>query len=165
MRRYPWIVLTIGASVESIVSSSEDAVRTERDTHTTGNGIIGLLAGLIGDARTLLRQELQLLRDEFFSEIAKIRQAAVAIGVGIGFTVIGGLFALIMLVQVLHQFAHLPLWASYGLIGVILLAVGAALLIKAKHSLEDFNLMPRRTLRTMKEDAQWIKEQISLNKT
>lgn len=140
-------------------------MRTEQETYTTGNGIIGLLGGLIGDVRTLFRQELQLLRDEFFLEISKVRQAAVAIGAGIGLTIIGGLFALIMLVHALHEFAHLPLWACYGLIGVILLAVGAVLLIKAKHSLENFNLMPRRTLRTLKEDAQWIKEQVSLNKT
>ncbi len=138
---------------------------TEQETNRTRNGIIGLLGGLIGDVRTLFRQELRLLRDELFSEIAKIRQAAVAIGVGIGFTVIGGLFALLMLVQVLHQFVHIPLWACYGLIGVMLLAVGAILLITAKQSLENLNLKPRRTLRSMKEDAQWIKEQISLNKT
>jgi hypothetical protein len=137
----------------------------EEDTHTMGNGIIGLLGGLVGDARTLVRQELQLLRDEFFFEIAKVRQAAVAIGMGIGFTVVGGLFALIMLVHVLHEYVHLPLWACYGLIGLILLAVGAALFLKAKQSIQNFNLMPRRTLRSMKEDAQWIKEQISLNKT
>lgn len=137
----------------------------QEDTHTTGNGIIGLLGGLVGDVRTLFRQELQLLRDELFLEIDKIRQAAVAVGAGIGFTVIGGLFLLIMLVHVLHQYVHLPLWACYGVIGVILLAVGAALFIKAKQSLQNFNLMPRRTLRSMKEDAQWIKEQISLNKT
>ena len=137
----------------------------QEETHTTRNGIIGLIGGLVGDLRTLFRQELQLLRDEFFLEIDKIRQAAVAVGAGIGLTVIGGLFLLIMLVHVLHQYASLPLWACYGLIGVILLAVGAALLVKAKNSLQNFNLMPRRTLRSMKEDAQWIKEQISLNKT
>jgi len=137
----------------------------QEETHTTRNGIIGLIGGLVGDVRTLFRQELQLLRDEFFLEIDKIRQAAVAVGAGIGLTIIGGLFLFIMLVHVLHQYASLPLWACYGLIGVILLAVGAALLIKAKQSLQNFNLMPRRTLRSMKEDAQWIKEQISLNKT
>lgn len=137
----------------------------QEEAHTTRNGIIGLLGGLVGDARTLFRQELQLLQDEFFSEIAKIRQAAVAIGAAIGFTVIGGLFALIMLVHVLHEFAQLPLWACYGLVGIILLAVGGALLIKAKRSLQNFNLTPRRTLHSIKEDAQWIKEQISLNKT
>ncbi len=140
-------------------------MKTEQETHMAGNGIIGLLGGLIGDARTLVRQELQLLRDEFFSETDKIRQAAVAIGAGIVVTAIGGLFALVMLVQVLHQFVHLPLWASYGVVGFILLAVGVSLLFKAKRSLESFNLMPRRTLHSMKEDAQWIKEQISLNKT
>ncbi|HEY5932209.1 MAG TPA: phage holin family protein, partial [Nitrospira sp.] len=114
--------------------------------HRSGNGIFGFLSGLIGDARTLIRQELQLLRDEVFSEISKFRQAAVAMGVGIGFAALGGLFALIMLVHVLHEFVHLPLWACYGLIGVILLAVGAALLIKAKNALQSFNLIPRRTL-------------------
>ena len=137
----------------------------QEEMHTTRNGIIGLIGGLVGDVRTLFRQELQLLRDEFFLEIDKIRQAAVAVGAGIGVTIIGGLFLFIMLVHVLHQYASLPLWACYGLIGVILLAVGTALLIKAKQSLQNFNLMPRRTLRSMKEDAQWIKEQISLNKT
>lgn len=140
-------------------------MRTEEETHKARNGIIGLLGGLLGDLRTLFRQELQLLRDEFFLEIDKIRQAAFAVGAGIGLTIIGGLFLFIMLVHVLHQYASLPLWACYGLIGVILLAVGSALLIKAKQSLQNFNLMPRRTLRSMKEDAQWIKEQISLNKT
>lgn len=137
----------------------------QEETHTTRNGIIGLLGGLIGDARTLVRQELQLLRDEVFSEIAKFRQGVVAIGVGIGFLAMGGLFALIMLVHALHEYASLPLWACYGLIGVVLLLIGAALLINAKHSLQTFNLMPRRTLRSMKEDAQWIKEQVTLNKT
>lgn len=140
-------------------------MRIEQDTRSTGNGIFGLLGGLIGDARTLVRQELQLLRDEVFSEIAKFRQGVVAIGVGIGFIAMGGLFALIMLVHVLHEFVHLPLWACYGLVGVILLLIGVALLINAKHSLQNFNVMPRRTLRSIKEDAQWIKEQVSLNKT
>ncbi len=139
-------------------------MRTQEEMHRSGNGIFGLLGGLIGDARTLIRQELQLLRDEVFSEISKFRQAAVAMGVGIGFAALGGLFALIMLVHVLHEFVHLPLWACYGLIGVILLAVGAALLIKAKNALQSFNLIPRRTLHSVKEDAQWIKEQVS-NKT
>lgn len=137
----------------------------QEETYTARNGIIGLLGGLVADARTLVRQELQLLRDEFFSEIAKIRQAAVAIGAAIGCTVIGSLFALIMLVHALHEFAQLPLWACYGLVGVILLAVGGALLLKAKRSLQSFDLTPRRTLHSIKEDAQWIKEQISLNKT
>lgn len=140
-------------------------MRTQEDMHRSGNGLFGLLGGLVGDARTLIRQELQLLRDEVVSEIAKIPQAAISIGVGIVFALIGSVFALIMLVQALHEFAHLPLWACYGLVGVILLAVGAALLIKAKQSLQDFNLMPRRALRSMEEDAQWIKEQISSNKT
>jgi hypothetical protein len=119
----------------------------------------------MGDARRLFRQELHLLRDECLFEIAKVRHAAMLIGVGIGLTAIGGVFALIMMVRVLHEFVQLPLWASYGLIGIILLAGGVSLFAKAKQSLQSFHLMPHRTLHSVKEDAQWIKEQISLNKT
>ena len=137
----------------------------QEDTRTSRNGIWGLLSGLIGDVRTLFRQELQLMRDEFLSEIAKIRHGTVAIGAGIACAAMGGLFLLIMLVHVLYVFVGLPFWASYGLIGIILLAVGSALLIKGKQSLQNFNAMPRKTLRSMKEDAQWIKEQMSSSKT
>ncbi|OQW31053.1 MAG: hypothetical protein A4E19_20590 [Nitrospira sp. SG-bin1] len=133
--------------------------------HTSRNGIIGLLGGLIGDVRTLFRQELRLMRDEFFAETVKIRQGAVAVGAGIAFTALGGLFALLMLVQMLHEFAGLPLWASYGLVGLVLLAVGFALVIKGKNSLQSFDLMPHRTLHSMKENAQWIKEQVLSSKT
>jgi hypothetical protein len=147
------------------VRTEEGEEETQSRTRTMGNGIMGLLGGLIGDVRTLFRQELRLLRDEVLFEIAKIRQGVVAIGMGIGFTIIGGVFALFMLAHVLHEFLALPLWASYGLIGGILLAIGAALLVKAKQALESFHVMPRRTLHSMKENAQWIKDQISLNKT
>ena len=132
---------------------------------SSGNGIFRLLGALIGDARTLFRQELRLLRDEWISELVKVRQAAVSLGVGIGLVAIGGLFALIMLVQVLHTFAHLPLWACYGAIGIVLLIGGVTLLLKAIQSFRSFNLTPRRALHSVKEDAQWIKEQVSLNKT
>lgn len=133
----------------------------QQETRTSRNGIVGLLSGLIGDVRTLFRQELQLMRDEFFSEVAKVRQGTVAIGAGVACGAIGGLLLLMMLVQALHEFAGLPLWASYGVIGFILLAVGFALLVKGKHSLQTFSAMPRKSLRSMKEDAQWIKEQMS----
>jgi hypothetical protein len=133
----------------------------QQETRTSRIGILGLLSGLIGDVRTLFRQELQLMRDEFFSEVAKVRQGTMAIGAGVACAGIGGILLLIMLVQVLHEFAGLPLWASYGVIGFILLVVGSALLVKGKYSLQTFSAMPRKSLRSMKEDAQWIKEQMS----
>ncbi len=125
---------------------------------------MGLLMGLVGDVRTLFRQEFQLMRDEFYAETRKAWQAAVSIGVGIGLVVIGGVFALMMIVQMLHQFAKLPLWASYGATGIILLAVGSALVIRATQALQDFTVIPRRTLDSMKEDAQWIKDHMPSNK-
>ncbi|UVT20404.1 MAG: phage holin family protein [Nitrospira sp.] len=136
----------------------------QEETRSSRNGLFGLLMGLVGDVRTLIRQELQLMRDEFHAETKKACQAAVSIGVGIGLTLIGGIFALIMIVHMLHQFANLPLWACYGAIGIVLLAVGALLLVNATQALQNFNLIPRRTLHSLKEDAQCIKDHIPSNK-
>lgn len=125
--------------------------------------MFGLLTGLIRDVRSLFRQELQLLRDEFLAEMSKARQAAVLMGIGIGLALIGGIF--IMIAEMLHQFADLPLWASYGTVGGVLIALGSVLLLKATKALQNFTLIPRQALHSMQDNAQWIKDQLPFNKT
>ncbi len=128
-------------------------------------GLADIVKGILQDAALLVRQEAQLFRDEVKLEVGKAGRAATGMGVGIGFVAIGGLFLLLMLVYGLHEWFGLPLWASYGLIGGLLAAVGAVLLIKAKTLAGSVQAMPRRTLYAIKEDAQWIKEQVMSKRT
>lgn len=129
----------------------------------TATGIMEWATGLMGDLRTLLRQEVQLLRDELHQEVGKVRRAVVSLGIGIAVTVVGGLFALVMIVQLLAHFTALPLWACYGIIAGLLLIVGVVMLVKGAQSLQSFDIVPRRTIQSVKENTQWIKDQMPSN--
>lgn len=136
----------------------------EETGRTARQGIAGLLGGLIGDVRALIRQELRLMRHEFEAEFAKVRHGVVSIGIGLGVAGIGSIFALTMLVYVLKELTPLPLWACYGAIGMLLVVLGGWLLMRGRQLLGSFDLVPRRTLHAIKEDAEWIKHEITSNK-
>ncbi|HJT19555.1 MAG TPA: phage holin family protein [Nitrospira sp.] len=130
-----------------------------------GSGWMTLVTGILDDFQSLLRQEVQLLRDEILLEMSKAGRAASGFGVGAVLTAIGLLFLLLMLVHGLHEWTGLPLWASYGVIGIVLAGIGISLLAKARSLAGTVETMPRRTLFAMKENVEWIKEQITLKKT
>jgi len=43
----------------------------------------------------------------------------------------------------------------------VVVAIGAILVLRARESLKPANLAPRRTVETLKEDQEWVKEQIT----
>lgn len=132
---------------------------------TAKTGLVNIVTGILQDFRVLMRQEAQLLRDEVKLEVGKAGRAASGLGIGIGLLAIGGLFLLLMLVHGLHEWTGLALWASYGLVGAILAGIGGALSVRARALAGTVQAMPRRTLYAIKEDAQWIKEQVMSKKT
>ncbi|MGZ8393372.1 MAG: phage holin family protein, partial [Nitrospira sp.] len=116
-------------------------------------------SSVIADLRRLVAQELQLAKHEMQQELRKLVKAAIQAGVA----AVLGLLALILLcltlVYVLHSLG-LSLWASYGLVALLALAGAGALgylVVKLGSSLR---LWPFRTVQTLKEDFQWIKELI-----
>jgi hypothetical protein len=97
-----------------------------------GSGWMNLVAGILDDFRSLMRQEVQLLRDEILLEMSKAGRAASGFGAGVLLAAIGLLFLLLMLVHGLHEWTGLPLWASYGVIGIVLAGIGLSLVAKAR---------------------------------
>jgi uncharacterized membrane protein len=53
----------------------------------------------------------------------------------------------------------LPLWASFLIVAIIVFAVGGFMAYRGYDKLRKTDLMPRQTVETLKEDAQWAKEQ------
>jgi hypothetical protein len=128
-------------------------------------GFVDLVTGILQDVKILMRQEAQLFRDEVKLEVTKAGRAASGLGIGIGMLVLGGILLLFMAVYGLHEWFSLPLWASYGLVGALLAGIGVVLLIRAKSLAGSVQAMPKRTLYAIKEDAQWIKEQVMSKRT
>ena len=121
-----------------------------------------LVGGIVHDAQTLLKQEMVLAKREVADELHKARDAAIALGIGIGITSVGGLLLGLMLVYLLQWASseHLTLWGCYGIVGAALMVVGGGLLFFGKRRAGAIHLMPEHTMATMKDNVAWIKNQL-----
>jgi len=127
--------------------------------------LMDLIRGILFDVKSLLRQEVQLLRDEIKLQISTGGRAVSKFFIGAALGIVGALFLLLMLVHGLHDWTVLPLWACYGLVGGLLSGIGIVLVVRAQSVVGSFQVTPRRTLYTMKENIQWIKEHMMLKRT
>ena len=127
-----------------------------RDERSLGD----LFSDLSRETTTLVRQEVQLAK-------AELTQSATEAARGIGMLVAGGavayaglLFLLLAIVFGLIE-AGWDAWLSALVVGLVVVALGAILVLRARESLKPANLAPRRTVETLKEDQEWAKEQIT----
>jgi hypothetical protein len=117
-----------------------------------------LVGGIIDDARHLLKQEVELAKNEIRQEIAKTKQGAVLLGVGLALTSVGSLLLCFMLTYLLNYlFPGIPLWGCFGIVGGVLAVGGGILLLSGVNQLGDVSLVPRRTVHELKETVSWSK--------
>jgi hypothetical protein len=108
---------------------------------------------------TLIHQETQLATTEMTQKAARAGKSA---GVLLGGALIAyaGFFALLWaIVYGLVTLFQLPIWASFLIVGVVVLAIGAFMAWRGYDTLKKTDFVPRQTIETIKEDAQWAKEQ------
>jgi Putative Actinobacterial Holin-X, holin superfamily III len=133
--------------------------------YTRESTLAQLLTGLIQDAQKLLRQEVALATHEIRIEFWNTIRAVMFLGIGIGIAAIGGWLLILMLVHLLQALTALPLWVCYGIVGGLFAAGGVVLLVLGKRKLARLHLMPQKTVETMQENVQWIKNQVTANGT
>lgn len=136
-----------------------DAPLSRRPNLTT------LITGLLGDIRSLIVQEVRLARHEIQMEAGELTSAMVWFGAAAGIALMGAVTVLLTVAHVLHEVAGLPLWASYGLVALVVLGLSAVFAYKGKRQLAAVNALPKRTMQSIKEDAQWLKEQVASPRT
>lgn len=131
------------------------AQETIKDERSLGE----LLSELAGETGTLVKQEVALAQAEF-------TQKAIVIGKNVGFLAVGGAVGYAALLAILAaaiiglgQFV--PLWLSALLIGLVVGIIAFLLISSALKKLKDTNLKPAQTVETLKEDAKWLKDQVS----
>jgi len=117
---------------------------------------IGELIGNIStDLSQLFRQEVELAKAELKQEATKAGKAAGMLGVA----AFAGYLAVVMLSLAL-MFALgsvMPLgWAAL-IVAVLWGIVGAVLGVSGRNKLKTVDPVPHRTVGTLKEDAQWLK--------
>jgi hypothetical protein len=53
-----------------------------------------------------------------------------------------------------------PWWLSALIVGLVVTGVGYFLIQKGREALKQGNLAPKKTIETLKDDAEWAKEQV-----
>jgi hypothetical protein len=133
---------------------------SETTRHSARPTFTALLESLLADMKVLAIQEFRLATHEVREELGKAQSAVSSLALAIGLVAIGGLLLILMVVHLLAE-AGLPLWASYGLVGLALGGAGVGLLLRAKHQAAEIHLLPIQTVHTMKENVSWIKEEVT----
>lgn len=117
-----------------------------------------LLSDLASETILLMRQEMALLKAELHEKFSRVGQGATALGAG-ALIAYSGWFVLLA-AAVLGLAKVMPAWLAALVVAIIVLGTGAALLLLGKNRLEAQSMVPRRTLRTLREDEEWLRERL-----
>ncbi len=120
--------------------------------------IADLFSELASETGLLIRQEIALAKLE-------LTEKASHVGRNIGYLVLGGAVAyaalLALLAAIIILLANVMSWWLAALVVAILVGIAAAVLTsKALTALKKTEVAPRQTVETLKEDAQWAKQQM-----
>ncbi|MDQ3062990.1 MAG: phage holin family protein [Acidobacteriota bacterium] len=118
-----------------------------------------LFSELATETSTLVRQEVALAQTE-------LTQKATSVGKNVGFLVVGGAVGYAALLAILAAAIiglayFVPAWAAALIVGVVVGIVAFLLISSALKALKETNLTPNQTVETLKEDAEWLKNQVS----
>lgn len=104
-----------------------------------------LVSGILADVQQLIMQQTQLVRLEIREDLRKARTGAIFLGAGLGVTAVGLLLFCLMLPYLLWWLTELPLWACFGIFGVIFLLIGAGASYAAVKKFQDAASLPEST--------------------
>jgi hypothetical protein len=126
-----------------------------RDDRSLGE----LFGDLARETSTLVRQEIRQAGTEMGERVS-------GVGKDVGVLVVGavvahaGLLALVAAAILGLGDLGLSLWLAALIVGIVLAGLGYALVMRARTAIQQADVLPRRTMENLKEDQEWIKEQI-----
>ena len=117
-----------------------------------------LFSELANETGLLIRQEIALAKVE-------LSQKATRVGRNVGYLVLGGAVAYAALLALLAAIiillaSFISAWIAALIVAVVVGIIGAVLISKALADLKKTDVTPRQTVETLKEDAQWAKQQM-----
>ena len=128
-----------------------------------GRPLSALFLDLTNELSALLRGEIRLAKAEASEKVRQIAIAAASLAVG-GVIVFAG-FLVLLAAAVLGLAALLPEswsdpWISALIVGLIVTLIGVALLAKGLNNMSASGLKPHRTVRSLREDEEFVKEHL-----
>jgi uncharacterized membrane protein YqjE len=119
-----------------------------------------LFSELATETSTLVKQEVALAQTE-------LTQKAMKVGKNVGYLVVGGavayaaLLAFVMALIIGLGILLANFWLAALIVGVVIAVVAVVMIMSALNALKSTGITPTQTVETIKEDAQWLKDQVS----
>lgn len=131
------------------------------------NSIPHLLRDLREETTTLLRQEVALAKAELKENTSRMAGHAVQIAVG-GFVAYAGV--IVLLIGIGHLLGavlvragfdrDVATWLAPALVGLVVALVGWTMLSRAKKAIAHDDLVPRRTIDSLRRNKQWAQHKL-----
>ena len=134
---------------------AQQQMQLQRDERSMGD----LFKELAAETGTLVRQEVALAQAEISTKASRVGKNVgyLAVGGAVGFAAVLALLA----GAVLGLSYFVPAWLAAVLVGVAVGIAAYALISSALTELRQTNFVPEETVESLKEDAQWLKNQVS----
>ena len=135
--------------------AAQTQMQIQKDERSLGD----LFSELAAETGTLVRQEVALAQ-------AEISGKATRVGKQVGYLAVGGAIGYaamlaIMAAIIIGLSNFVPAWIAALLVGAVVGAVSFFLISSAIERLKNTNLKPEESVESIKEDAQWLKNQLS----
>ena len=127
----------------------------QRDERSLGD----LFSELAAETGSLVREEVALAK-------AELTEKAADVGKNVGYLAVGGAIGYaallaILAAAILALSALMPAWAAALIVAGVVGMVAFVLISSALTELRRTELTPEETVESIKEDAQWLKNQLS----
>ncbi len=119
-----------------------------------------LFSELASETSTLVKQEVALAQTE-------LTQKATKVGKNVGYLVVGGAIGyaalLAFIAALIIGLGNLlgNHWAAALIVGVVVAVAAVVMIMSALSALKATDITPTQTVETIKEDAKWLKDQVS----
>ena len=134
---------------------AQTQMQLQKDERSLGE----LFSELAAETGTLVRQEVALAQAEVTAKATRVGKNVgyLAVGGAVGYAAVLSLLAGV----VLGLSYFMPAWIAAVLVGLLVGAVAFFVISSALEELKNTNLKPEESVESIKEDAQWLKNQVS----
>jgi len=116
-----------------------------------------ILQDTIRNVQEIVRSEVRLAKTELREEVVKAKASTISIAAG----AVAGIFAvLFLLFAAVYALALVvPNWAAALIVGAVLAVVAGMMLNTGLKRFKQIHPTPERTVETIKENVEWVKQQ------
>jgi uncharacterized membrane protein YqjE len=118
-----------------------------------------LLSGLLSDVQDLVRGEVRLAKAEMRDDVKSVASAAGMLGAAAVFSLVGLTVLMIGVAVLITEWVDED-WQAFGLVGLALLLLAAGLGLLGKNRLSATHLAPEQSIESLKEDKEWVSQQV-----